>query len=237
MQKRSIHLSRLRLIILMAFVVSATVSLFLITPSLAGKENSRADIIVIDGMKQFGKLERSAVIFLHDLHTDALEAEGKDCQTCHLKAASGGRTLKFKRIQDTARETTMEIYHRECMACHKTNLKADKKTGPIEVCKDCHLEKTDLQSSRKLLSFNRTLHEQHNDAVENCGACHHKFKPDTGKMYFPDSTESTCRFCHRQSTEQNRISMKLAAHLNCIGCHQQEEAGPLQCAECHEPDV
>jgi hypothetical protein len=44
----------------------------------------RADIITIDYLKTFGKLERPAVIFFHDSHTASLEKKNKDCQTCHF---------------------------------------------------------------------------------------------------------------------------------------------------------
>jgi hypothetical protein len=44
----------------------------------------RADIIRIDSMKAFGKLERPSVTFLHQKHTEALATKNKDCTTCHL---------------------------------------------------------------------------------------------------------------------------------------------------------
>ena len=46
----------------------------------------RADIISIDSMKVFGKLERPPVTFFHQKHTAALEKSGKDCTACHLAA-------------------------------------------------------------------------------------------------------------------------------------------------------
>ena len=44
----------------------------------------RADIIRIDAMQAFGKLERPPVTFLHQKHTEALAAQNKDCSACHL---------------------------------------------------------------------------------------------------------------------------------------------------------
>ena len=44
----------------------------------------RADIIRIDSMQAFGKLERPPVTFLHQKHTEALAAQNKDCSTCHM---------------------------------------------------------------------------------------------------------------------------------------------------------
>ena len=49
----------------------------------------RADIIRIDSMKTFGKLERPPVTFLHQKHTEALAKENKDCTVCHLVENGG----------------------------------------------------------------------------------------------------------------------------------------------------
>ncbi|MEN6441028.1 MAG: cytochrome c3 family protein [Syntrophobacter sp.] len=44
---------------------------------------SRADMITIDTLAPFGKLELPPVAFPHDKHTEALLKENKDCKTCH----------------------------------------------------------------------------------------------------------------------------------------------------------
>jgi hypothetical protein len=44
----------------------------------------RADVITIDALKSLGDLEQPPVVFLHDLHTDAVEKQNKDCSACHL---------------------------------------------------------------------------------------------------------------------------------------------------------
>ena len=43
----------------------------------------RADVITIDTLKGFGDLERPEVVFLHDLHTDAL-CSSRSWQPLHL---------------------------------------------------------------------------------------------------------------------------------------------------------
>ena len=70
-----------------------TVSFIMSSPAVFGVATQpkkaaeiRADIIQIDSMNGFGKLERPGVTFLHQKHTDALEKIGKDCATCHLSA-------------------------------------------------------------------------------------------------------------------------------------------------------
>ena len=75
-----------------AILVAVVMISFLIySPTISGVENLpkkvpeiRADGIHIDSMSVFGKLERPAVTFLHQKHTDAIEKRGKDCATCHL---------------------------------------------------------------------------------------------------------------------------------------------------------
>ena len=44
-----------------------------------------ADIIVIAAMGKYGRLDRPPVYYRHDKHTEALQKQGKDCSTCHLK--------------------------------------------------------------------------------------------------------------------------------------------------------
>ena len=76
---------------------------------------ARPDVITIDTMAAFGKLERPPVLFLHDQHTDALKEQNKDCMTCHL-SENDRLSPKFKRLKDTGRQEVMDIYHVDCMA-------------------------------------------------------------------------------------------------------------------------
>ena len=50
--------------------------------------------------------------------------------------------------------------------------------------------------------------------VEECGACHRKGLFETEKL--------------------NMLNLKAAYHQQCIDCHVEWEAGPTECAECHE---
>ena len=76
----------------------------------------RVDTILIDTSALSGRLDKPPVPFPHDLHTDALAKQKKDCFSCHLKerkpqsstapAAPGVQpgermSIKFKRIKDT----------------------------------------------------------------------------------------------------------------------------------------
>ena len=67
---------------------------------------SRADIIRIDSMKEFGRLDRRPVFFLHQKHTEALERQNKDCSACHLPE-NNVRSNKFMRLENTDRQALM----------------------------------------------------------------------------------------------------------------------------------
>ena len=217
---------------------------------------SRADIINIDILKIFGDLERPEVVFLHDKHTEALEKEKKDCSTCHLseknfevipetmkEAVRGIDRLspKFKRLKDAGRKEVMDVYHDNCIECHK-QMKADgNQSGPV-ICAGCHKESPEVRSSRLAMGFDKSLHFRHVKAKEKkCEICHHEYDAEKKKLFYAKEKEGTCRYCHKADTEGNRISMRLASHLQCVRCHQDElakknSAGPIKCAGCHAPE-
>ena len=104
----------------------------------------RADIISIDSMRAFGKLERPPVTFLHQKHTEALEKKNKDCAACHL-TEKDRLVPKYMRLKDTAPQEVMDVYHANCIACHQETAAAREKSGPV-VCGECHKERPDLVS-------------------------------------------------------------------------------------------
>ncbi len=207
----------------------------------------RADVIKIDVMAAFGKLEQAPVGFLHDAHTEALANMNKDCNTCHL--TENDRIFpKFKRIKDADRVSVMNIYHDGCISCHGEMKVAKKKTGPVE-CNGCHQEKFPYLSSRQAMGFDKSLHFRHSESRENkCEQCHHEYNQTDQSLFYAKGKEGTCRYCHRNETKDNLISMRLASHIACINCHsniQVEQSTekltektvkpPLKCSECHDP--
>jgi len=128
----------------------------------------RSDLITIDTLKSFDVLERPKVIFLHDLHTEALEKSNKDCMTCHLseKSSKDRLSLKFKRLEDTDKKKVMDIYHAECMGCHRKMSVSGQNAGPVEVCGECHKERPLIKSSRVPSGLDKSLHYRHYKAQE-----------------------------------------------------------------------
>jgi hypothetical protein len=197
----------------------------------------RADIIRIDGLKQFGKLERPAVVYLHEKHTQALSKKNKDCATCHLPDKKYMST-KFKRLTDTSKKTVMDIYHDNCTVCHRQTADAGEKAGPV-VCTGCHQDRA-VASSWTDIGLDKSLHYRHLKAQENkCEVCHHLYDPAAKKLIYVKGKEDDCRFCHLAKTVENVISMRLASHEQCIDCHrkrlaQNKDAGPATCGGCHD---
>jgi len=241
--------------------VGVTAAIFVVTAVCIGAQevgtpsgkNSRADMITIDALKIFGYLEKPAVVFFHDAHTDALKKEGKDCSACHLsqeksnkipgtfKAAVDGidpLSPKFKRLKDTAREEVMDVYHTFCISCHNDMAAEGDKSGPV-TCGECHKE-TDIVSNRVLIGLDKSLHYRHVAAQEKkCEVCHHEYDAEKKVLFYAKDKEGTCRYCHKAETEENRISMREASHLDCISCHRKrlaknETAGPIYCSGCHD---
>ncbi len=203
-------------------------------------DTQRADLILIDAMAEFGPLQRPEVAFLHDKHTQALEKQKKDCTTCHPQQ-NGKLSPKFKRSQDSEAlhpSQIMDIYHDNCIACHTETAGRGMESGPV-TCGDCHLKEIDLTSIRKPMGFNHSLHYRHVQAQEKkCEGCHHEYNAETKKLFYAKGKEGTCRYCHEAETEENRISMRLASHQQCINCHrdklaQELNAGPIHCQGCH----
>ena len=220
-------------------------------------DEERADGILIDGLKAFGKLDRPPVLFLHDAHTDAAEKKKKDCKTCHLEvkkpaslAARKALSPKYKRLEDTDKDTVTDIYHSECIACHREVKGAGDKSGPVEICGDCHREHTQVASAWVPMEMDKSLHYRHIEATKDqarnedkCDACHHEYDEIAKKLVYQKDKEGSCLYCHKDKTEENRMSSRLASHLSCVDCHRRERAknpsaeeqkvGPIKCSGCH----
>lgn len=223
-----------------------------VSEALDQSREKRADIIRISLVEPFGAAERPEVVFYHDLHTDAIEksnpADGKkDCTVCHLQDKDYLST-KFKRLEDISKRSVTDLYHTECMSCHRETAEAGKKAGPVEVCGECHIEKPGVISGRQPITFDKSLHFRHTEANRDpktmegdCSLCHHEYNTVSKKLFYEKGKEGSCRYCHKESKEENRISNRLASHLSCLDCHRkikakEQKAGPIKCSGCHAPE-
>jgi hypothetical protein len=220
-------------------VLAGVMTAAAVSQQAVNTDPGRADVIVIDSLKAFGPLERPAVLFYHDKHTEALAKQNKDCTACH-ETVKDNMSQKFKRIQDNDKETVTDIYHDQCIRCHKESGSPDKPSGPV-TCGECHIKKPAVMSTWSPIALDKSLHYRHVKANDKkCESCHHEYNAQTKALYYEKGQEGACLYCHKQETEENRISTRLAAHQSCISCHtrltkQNKDAGPVQCAGCHDP--
>ena len=229
----------------MALFLVGSPAVFGVNTQPKAKPEIRADIIILDSMKVFGKLERPAVTYLHQRHTEALAKKNKDCAGCHLSGndpQSGKERMstKYLRLKDTTKQDVMDIYHNNCIGCHRETKAAKEKSGPLE-CGECHQQQATVISSWQPIGMDKSLHYRHSKAMDNkCEKCHHEYNANIKKLFYAKGKEGTCRYCHRSQTEENRISLRHASHIACVECHREihaknESAGPFNCDGCHEP--
>jgi hypothetical protein len=241
MGKRKTRLFGLGLLLTATMVLAGVWTAVAMTQKAAApQKEGRADIITIDGLKEFGALERPAVLFYHDKHTQAMAKENKDCSVCH-DTVKDRLSLKFKRTDDVSKQTVMNIYHDNCIACHKKeSQQPGKKSGPVE-CGQCHVENGGAPASTwQPIVMDKSLHYRHIKANDKkCELCHHQYNEKTKALYYAKGKEGACVYCHKEVTEDNRIDDQQASHIACIGCHRKltakhKDAGPHQCSGCHD---
>jgi hypothetical protein len=77
-------------------------------------------------------------------------------------------------------------------------------------------------------------HEAHNEAaeIEECNECHHVYE-DGKKLEDESSEDQLCSDCHTLEAQRNQPGLMKAFHMNCKGCHEKENKGPVMCGECH----
>jgi len=163
----------------------------------------RADVIVIDTMAAFGRLERPPVLYRHDKHTEALAKQNKDCSACHLKNEKSGPVT--------------------CGACHAKQPDVISNWQPIVMDKSLHYRHT-----KKLDNKCALCHHEYNAQEKKLvyvegkeGACLycHKAQTEENRISIQEASHEACIRCH-----QERVAKKLeAGPFECSGCHSPEK--------------
>lgn len=226
------------MIVALVSVVSIEAQSSNVTAAPAGQS---ADVVSIDVIGKLGDMELPAVTYRHDLHTEALKNQGKDCAVCHEKK-DGIMSLEFMRTEDKSAKELQDIYHTNCVGCHADMAKAGQKTGPLESeCRTCHNPKPEIAENRQPVGMDKSLHFRHISSKKvtvtgqdaNCGACHMNVDPvaNTAK-YIPGTEDSDNGYGAAAALYE---CPKAAAHTTCISCHMSEakDTGPVTCAGCH----
>ena len=202
-----------------------------------------------------GSLRRPAVEFDHAEHSKALE---EDCTACHLVDDELGLIAKLNRRADGSDgDELMELYHRECIGCHQERDDA----GPV-TCGECHVRRPAALSLRAPMSWDYSLHRRHvaglaDREADSCEHCHHVLDETTdvregmgrgpgsrsgvgeAKLEYRAGTEEACASCHGEADDGDTLSLRNAAHRDCINCHRRRaadklETGPTTCMGCHD---
>lgn len=234
----------------------------LVQANQQGSDKLRADIITIDEMQAHGPLSQPKVVFLHDKHTTALGKQKdfykKECGSCHLSNKDGVMYLGYMREDaPISGDKLRDVFHENCIGCHKTMGAAGQKAGPTDVqCKGCHNATPEVTSNWQPITVDKRLHFRHaatQEKAENkCGACHHVYDEAAGKTVAaakPEAVPGACVYCHGETASvvsgrkpEKIRSLRLAAHGECVTCHRQTAAtgkdvptGPATCVGCHGP--
>lgn len=213
------------------------------SPATPGKP----DLIRIETLAAYGKLELPPVTFFHDKHTKALAKENKSCEACH-QTVNQQLQLTFMRPAGAKPENLKEIYHTNCIGCHQQTAAAGKPSGPLDgFCRSCHNAKPPAPGQLEA-GMDKILHARHlnpqlipapEGGPDNCSRCHHVYDQQAKKLVYVKGQEGSCRYCHGEHSTPTAISYRQAAHQQCVLCHlnlaQQQAArqAPVTCGACH----
>ena len=78
-------------------------------------------------------------------------------------------------------------------------------------------------------------HDEHNEkaGIEECNECHHVYD-DKGVLEKDESSEDqSCSDCHELKASGKKPGLMNAFHINCKGCHEEKNKGPVMCGQCH----
>jgi len=218
-------------------IVLCTVSFSGCRQSEAALLEMRSDIIEIDTVLSAGDITRPAVLFQHDKHTNAIAKQGKDCSSCHLKDTDNQFSTEYMRLSDDSILSIMDLYHDNCIACHKEMESSNMSSGPV-VCGECHRAEPIMVSSRQQMGFDYSLHYRHETENNNdCSLCHHVYDEEKKGLVYVKGQETSCRFCHLPQVVNNVPSMRQVSHQYCVSCHLEKDKGPKNCAGCHDKEM
>jgi len=79
-----------------------------------------------------------------------------------------------------------------------------------------------FQNAAGKVLFTHAVHNQDYDL--SCLDCHHNIEED--EVY-------SCKECHQATGDESMPSKTDAFHAQCIGCHKEKGAGPVECNSCH----
>ncbi len=193
-------------------------------------------LITLDDMAALADLERPAVQFKHDVHTDVL-GQAKSCRQCHALTEAGGGDFGVVGIDGLSAGDARDAWHKQCMACHHALTKKGAASGPL-TCGGCHVRDLPAVEPPGATAFYDNYHGLHEYLEGGCGLCHHAYDESAETLYYEPGTEEACWRCHQDQPQARIPSLRQAAHSSCVSCHiktvnQEEIAVPVDCSGCH----
>jgi len=151
------------------------------------------------------------------------EIDKQFCTSCHHPAGSADKFSHEKHVEDYAEQ--------DCQSCHHD---AEIEPEP-QACSDCH----DKQATGPTPSLRDATHarcadchdDMYQEGLKGCRNCHSRQQPQ-GQALAP----TACSTCHTLPANELIPTKTNAFHGQCIGCHEQQEAGPFgddACYKCH----
>ena len=83
-----------------------------------------------------------------------------------------------------------------------------------------------FQSTAGKVLFTHQMHTSEDGYGYECVDCHHLFEGGEGEK--PEA----CGECHLVDSEEEPKRVD-AFHQQCIGCHEDNGGGPVECSQCH----
>ncbi len=201
------------------------------------------------------------IILTHAAH---IESQGGDCAKCHHTTGDNPAPPKCTTCHVKKFDETFITDHKNtidkalCVSCHHPTASIDKfshddhagdYTGKdcqschhgkgIEpeptACSNCH-ESQDNGDKPNLKTANHTrcadCHDDfYKEGLKGCTHCH------TRKEAAPETTrQQACSNCHTHPAEELVPTTTAAFHGKCMGCHEEQGAGPFgdgACYQCH----
>lgn len=103
-----------------------------------------------------------------------------------------------------------------------------------------------FQTSAGKVLFQHQLHTESSGYGVSCGDCHHHPEDDESALRtcadchdpvgeMTETVVNTCTECHDadEFEDMEMVKKSDAMHDQCIDCHKDYEAGPIECSQCH----
>jgi len=181
----------------------------------------------------------NACIGCHNQRTEQGKKAGPvTCGECHLKKEDYEK-IEYAAVKPEYYEPAGDIYHQDCLACHKEGTELKETAGPLDWGEFYVQVKTKELAHWPPIGFDYYLHHKHEKALEKkCERCHHIYSEEEKKLIYKEGTESSCRDCHKEHDVDKKRSFRHVAHSECITCHMErakegKKGGPSACGGCH----